>query len=108
MKRRGETYRQWCDPILHHQTHDEVLDTGTCIEVQTRLSRTGATQLFIGVYRPDGSVLCEQAYDQRAGETMSRALVWGVGYARRVAREDEDEACGDEPASSRTGKVEAW
>ena len=30
MKRRGETYRQWCDPILHHQTHEETLGTGTC------------------------------------------------------------------------------
>ena len=89
MKRRGETYRRWCDPILHHQTHEETLGTGTCLEVQTRLSRTGATQLFIGVYRTDGSMLCERIYDQRAGETMRRALLWGVGYARRVAGEGE-------------------
>ncbi|MDF0729526.1 hypothetical protein P0Y43_02135 [Pseudomonas entomophila] len=89
MKRRGETYRQWRDPILHHQTHEETLGTGTCLDVQTRLSRTGATQLFIGVYRADGSVVCEQIHAQRAGETMSRALVWGVGYARRVAGEGE-------------------
>ena len=68
--------------------------------MQTRLSRTGATQLFIGVYRSDGSVVCEQAYDQRAGETMSRALVWGVRHARRVACEDEDEACCGESAGS--------
>ncbi len=87
MKRRGETYRQWCDPILHHQIHEETLDTGACLEVQARLSRTGATQLFIGVYRADGSVVDERAYVQRPGETMSRALVWGVGYARRVAIE---------------------
>lgn len=39
MKRRGETYRQWCDPILHHQIHEETLDTGACLEVQARLSR---------------------------------------------------------------------
>lgn len=87
MKRRGKTYTQWCDPILHHQVHEETLDSGTCLEVQARLSRTGATQLFIGVYRADGSVMYEQAYARRPGETMSRALVWGVGYARRVAAE---------------------
>ncbi|HGA2318281.1 TPA: hypothetical protein ACIRVE_002853 [Pseudomonas putida] len=87
MKRRGETYRQWCDPILHHRIHEETLDTGVCLEVQTRLSRTGATQLFIGVYRADGSVMSEQAFAQCAGETMSRAMVWGVGYARQIATE---------------------
>ncbi|MEN5301125.1 MULTISPECIES: hypothetical protein [unclassified Pseudomonas] len=89
MKRRGETYRQWCDPILHHQTHEEALDNGACLEVQSRLSRTGATQLFIGVYRADGSVLYERFYRQRPGETMSRAMVWGVEHARRVASNDE-------------------
>lgn len=87
MKRRGETYRQWCNPILHHQIHEETLDTGACLEVQARLSRTGATQLFIGVYRADGSMMSEQAFFQCPGETMSRAMVWGVGYARRVATE---------------------
>lgn len=88
MKKRGETYRQWCDPILHHQTHEQTLDDGTCLDVQTRLSRTGATQLFIGVYDADGNVVCEQIYDQRPGETMTRALMWGgpcqaVGRPRR-------------------------
>lgn len=97
MKRRGKTYRNWRDPILHHQTHEETLDDGTCLEVQTRLSRTGATQLFVGVYRADGTVLCEQAYTQRAGESMSRALEWGVGYARRVAVEGTSSRA--EPAS---------
>ncbi|MCO7519120.1 MULTISPECIES: hypothetical protein [unclassified Pseudomonas] len=86
MKRRGQAYRQWHDPILHHQTHVETLGDGTSLEVQTRLSRTGATQLFIGVYGPDGVLRCERAYDQRPGESMARALVWGVAYARRVAR----------------------
>lgn len=87
MKKRGETYRNWCDPILHHQVHEETLDDGTSLEVQTRLSRTGATQLFIGVYLADGTALYERAYARRPGETMSRALVWGVGRARRVAAE---------------------
>lgn len=89
MKKRGDTYREWHDPILHHHVHEETLDTGACLEVQARLSRTGATQLFIGVYRTDGSVVYENAYDQRPGESVSRALEWGVGYGRRVASEGE-------------------
>lgn len=101
MKKRGETYRQWYDPILHHQTHEEALDNGTCLEVQARLSRTGATQLFIGVYRADGSLICERAYSQRAGETVSRALVWGVGYARRVAVEGKMKTSSLRPTARR-------
>lgn len=85
MKRRGLTYHQWRESILPSQTHEETLADGTSLEVQTRLSRTGATQLFIGVYRADGTVWVERAYAQRPGETMSRALVWGVGHARRIA-----------------------
>ncbi|OCT21438.1 hypothetical protein [Pseudomonas putida] len=99
MKKRGKTYRQWYDPILDHQIHEETLNTGACLEVQARLSRTGATQLFIGVYRADGSALYEQAYVQRPGENMSRALVWGVGYARRIAIEGQ--AFNDERVTDR-------
>jgi len=40
-------------------------------------------QFFTGVYRADETVLCERAYAQRAGESMSRALAWGD--AMRVA-----------------------
>lgn len=84
MKRRGKTYRNWCDPILHRQTHEETLDDGTCLEVQTRLSRTGATQLFVGVYRADGTVLCERAYAQRAGEQLTGSTV-GLFLRWRIA-----------------------
>lgn len=102
MKKRGETYRQWCDPILHHQTHEQTLDDGTCLEVQTRLSRTGATQLFIGVYDADGNVVCEQIYDQRPGETMTRALMWGVGHARQLAVQGEEAQVGRSGLAARS------
>ncbi|WP_282361447.1 hypothetical protein [Pseudomonas sp. PS01300] len=89
MRHRGECYWAWADPRLHTRTHDEMLDDGTTIDVQVRLSRTGATQLFIGVYAACGVAILEEAYDSRPQESMTRALAWGVGRARRIAVEPE-------------------
>lgn len=85
MSYRGDLFWAWADPSLHHRYHDEILDDGTKIDVQTRLSRTGETQLFIGVYAKSGTRLVEEAYQSRPNETMSRALAWGVGRARAFA-----------------------
>jgi len=98
MRIRGDIYWQWADPTLHHREHDETLDDGTFIDVQVRLSRTGDTQMFIGVYAPAGNALHEEAFDSRPGESMTRALACGVGRARRIATEglaatDKHAAC---------------
>ncbi|MGO0628752.1 hypothetical protein ACTORR_01560 [Pseudomonas sp. SAR267] len=85
MRIRGDVYWSWADPNLHHRTHDETLSDGTFIDVQVRLSRTGTTQMFIGIYASDGMAIHEEAFDSRPGETMTRALAWGVGRARRIA-----------------------
>lgn len=85
MRTRGDVFWSWADPTLHSRTHDETLDDGTYIEVQVRLSRTGTTQMFIGVYAASGMALHEEAFDSRPGESMTRALAWGVGRARQVA-----------------------
>lgn len=85
MRIRGDVFWEWADPALHHRTHDETLDNGIHIDVQVRLSRTGQTQMFIGVYADDGMGLHEEAFVSRPGESMSRALAWGVGCARRIA-----------------------
>ncbi|MGE6824321.1 hypothetical protein [Pseudomonas sp. BJa3] len=87
MKIRGDVFWKWADPTLHHRDHDETLDDGTSIEVEVRLSRTGSTQLFFGVYGPTGQAVHEEAFDSRPGETMTRALAWGVGRARQIAVE---------------------
>ncbi|GAB1617117.1 hypothetical protein [Pseudomonas sp. NGC7] len=87
MRMRGDVYWQWSDPTLHHRDHDETLDDGAFIDVQVRLSRTGNTQMFIGVYAASGVALHEEAFDSRPGESMTRALAWGVGRARRIATE---------------------
>ncbi|WP_273465048.1 hypothetical protein [Pseudomonas sp.] len=85
MRIRGDVFWAWADPTLHHRTHDETLSDGTFIDVQVRLSRTGSTQLFIGVYSSEGLAVHEESFDSRPGESMTRALAWGVGKARRIA-----------------------
>lgn len=92
MKLRSRTFWQWADPTLHHRAHEEILDDGTMIDVQVRLSRVGTTQLFIGVYASSGVPLFEEAFGSRPGESMTRALAWGVGRARHIATEGEHAA----------------
>lgn len=87
MRIRGNVFWAWADPTLHHRTHDETLDDGTYIDVQVRLSRTGTTQMFIGVYASSGLALHEEAFDSRPGESMTNAMRWGVGRARLIATE---------------------
>lgn len=41
--------------------------------------------MFIGVYASCGMALHEEAFNSRLGESMTRALAWGVGCARRLA-----------------------
>ncbi|MFJ2693105.1 hypothetical protein [Pseudomonas sp. NPDC087336] len=85
MRFRGDIFWAWADPSLHHRTHVETLSDGTHIDVEVRLSRAGETQMFIGVYAADGMALHEEAVDPRRGESMTRALAWGVGRARQLA-----------------------
>ena len=85
MRVREETYWEWADASLHARCHDEVLSDGTTFNVQVRLSQEGVTQLFLGVYAREGTALVEEYYPTRSGETMTRALVWGVERARAMA-----------------------
>ncbi|MDD2056762.1 hypothetical protein N5D52_13910 [Pseudomonas sp. GD03860] len=89
---RGSAYWKWADPTLHCRIHNEELSDGASIDVQVRLSRTGATQLFIGVYAASGQALYEEGIDCRKGESMTRSLAWGVGKARHVAEKGVPEA----------------
>ncbi|WP_313300005.1 hypothetical protein [Pseudomonas sp.] len=88
MWHRGDVFWKWADPTLHHRTYDETLANGVSIDVQVRLSRTGSTQLFIGVYAEHGQRLFEEAFVKRPGETMTKALAWGVAKARALAEGD--------------------
>jgi len=89
MRIREETYWTWADAHLHSRCHDEVLCDGTTLDVQVRLSRLGAAQLFLGVYDRSGKALVEEYYPSRPGESMTRAMVWGVNRARALAIDEE-------------------
>lgn len=58
--------------------------------------------MFIGVYAQSGTALYEQAFDSRPGESMTRALAWGVGRARRIA-EDGGRMAAVQSGRSKTG-----
>ncbi|NNJ15280.1 hypothetical protein CSV86_008525 [Pseudomonas putida CSV86] len=85
MKYRGKHYWAWAEAPLMSRSHEEVLEGGETVDVQVRLSRIGATQLFIGVYSAAGTLLVEEIYDSRPGETMTRAMNWGAARARQLA-----------------------
>nr|WP_150743726.1 hypothetical protein [Pseudomonas fluorescens] len=85
MMRRGSKYWLWADCELHCRSHDEVLSDGTLIDVQTRVSRKGRTQLFVGIYDKNGAPVFEEAHDHLPNDTMTTALAWGVGRARAMA-----------------------
>ncbi|MHA6195569.1 hypothetical protein ACX3YG_14485 [Pseudomonas wadenswilerensis] len=97
MRVRGDVFWSWADPTLHHRSHEETLGDGTYIDVQVRLSRTGNTQMFIGVYSPSGEACHEESFDSRPGESMTRALGWGVLRARDLA------GCSIEPSVKKHG-----
>lgn len=90
MRIRGEVFWEWADPQLHCRTHEERLGDGTLLDVQVRLSRVGTTQLFLGIYSVDGTMIQEEGYDSRPGESMTKAMVWGVQRARRLASEQAE------------------
>lgn len=85
MRIREDAYWRWADADLHSRCHDEALSDGTQLDVQVRLSRQGATQLFMGLYSREGKAIHEEFHEQRPGETMTRAMVWGVNRARALA-----------------------
>ncbi|HGM5583807.1 TPA: hypothetical protein ACKP2Y_000088 [Pseudomonas putida] len=85
MRHRGAVFWAWADPSLKHHSHEEILADGARLDVQVRLSRTGDTQLFIGIYERSGLALIEEAYAKRPGETVTRAMVWGAGRGRALA-----------------------
>jgi hypothetical protein len=82
MRRRGDVFGDWADPTLHHRDHNETLDDGTSIDVQVRLSRTGSTQMFVGVSAPSGIALQEETFDRAQSPVLRSAM--GIAYT--VAR----------------------
>ncbi len=85
MRTRGRVYWEWADPAIHTRSVDERLADGTLVNVHVRMSQTGATQLFVGVYGVKGMMIFEEAFDSRPGETMTQAMKWGIERGKEKA-----------------------
>ena len=85
MRNRGTVYWEWADPALHTRSVDERQEDGTLLNVQVRMSLLGRAQLFIGVYGAKGMMIYEEAIESMPGESMSKALAWGLEQARLKA-----------------------
>lgn len=85
MRTRGAVYWDWADPMLHVRSVDERLPDGTLLNVLVRMSTSGEVQLFVGVYTVNGVMLFEEAFYERPGETMTKAMDWGLKRAKEQA-----------------------
>lgn len=85
MRVRGSEYWAWADHQLPEKSHQESLSDGVEMDVLARLSRSGATQLFIGVYAQSGAIVAEEFYPLMHDETVTSALAWGAQRARAIA-----------------------
>lgn len=65
-----------------HMHHSERLSNGCKIEVKARILRDGSLQMFIGVYRPDGTVILEDNAPEPNQLDMEAAFDWGIDVAR--------------------------
>lgn len=85
---RGSKYWSWADHHLPVVQHEEFLCDGTMINVIARLSRSQATQVFVGVYNVRGKPLLEEFYDSTLHANPGEGLSWGLNLARRFCFDD--------------------
>jgi hypothetical protein len=81
-KKRQAVYWQWADCMLHNRCVEACTAERGQLDIQVRTSRLGAVQLFIGIYSKSGSMVLEEYYPERPGESMTAALQWGEDRAR--------------------------
>jgi hypothetical protein len=67
-----------------HLVHKETLSNGCKIEVKAEILRDGSLGMFIGVYRPDGTVINEDHDPRPHMLDMEGALDWGVDIAKGI------------------------
>ncbi|UVM48084.1 MULTISPECIES: hypothetical protein [unclassified Pseudomonas] len=67
-----------------HMIHSETLSNGCSIEVKTKILRDGSLEMFIGVYRPDGSVIVEDKHPSPHLLDMEAAMDWAIEKARTI------------------------
>ncbi|RON57707.1 hypothetical protein [Pseudomonas frederiksbergensis] len=67
-----------------HITHTETLSNGCKIEVRAKILRDGSLDMFIGVYRPDGTGILENKDPSPHLLDMEAAMEWGIEIARKA------------------------
>jgi hypothetical protein len=78
----GFIFRRDAAMTERHLNHVETLSNGCKIEVKAKILRDGSLQMFVGVYRPDGSVIVENNNPAPNQLDMEAALEWGIVTAR--------------------------
>ncbi|MHC8394347.1 hypothetical protein ACYZT8_11900 [Pseudomonas sp. LB3P93] len=67
-----------------HEEHKETLSNGCKIEVRAEILRDGSLKMFIGVYRPDGSVIEEDEHPSPHLKDMEDAMEWAIEKAKDI------------------------
>ncbi|MDR8363239.1 MULTISPECIES: hypothetical protein [Pseudomonas] len=67
-----------------HIIHSETLSNGCTIKVKAEILRDGSLGMFIGVYRPDGSVIVEDNHPSPHLLDMEAALDWAIEKAKTI------------------------
>ncbi|MGE8067762.1 hypothetical protein [Pseudomonas sp. NPDC089569] len=67
-----------------HLVHKETLSNGCSIEVKAEILRDGSLGMFIGVYRPDGTVIDENHDPHPHMLDMEAAMDWGIDIAKGI------------------------
>lgn len=78
-----------------HLNYSETLSNGCQIKVRSEILRDGSLKMFIGIYKPDGSVIVEDNDLAPDGLDMEDAFEWGSTGPRRLAtgRRFNDRSC---------------
>ena len=67
-----------------HMVHTETLSNDCSIKVKAEILRDGSLGMFIGVYRPDGSVIEENDHPALHFLDMEAAMEWGIEKAKDI------------------------
>ncbi|WP_130931533.1 hypothetical protein [Pseudomonas sp. Sample_24] len=84
MRHRGAKFWLWLNNRLPVKIYEDALNDGRQIEVHSRITQEGMTQVFIGIYDNRGGVMFEDFQDRGFREPLASALKWGASWAREV------------------------
>lgn len=74
----------WSDSHQLARQYEETLRSGMVFEVRARTCRQGNVQLFVGVYRADGTPLVEEYYPHVAGKNLDDTFQLGISRGQSL------------------------